>query len=69
MPYKFRDIQKRLLLLGYEIIRQKGSHVIFRREKHIISIPKHGSKDISKGLENQLIKTLELSAEEFRNLK
>ena len=68
MPFKFRDYKKRLEFLDYEIVRQNGSHVIFKKGKHMISLPFHGGKDISPGLEKSVLKKLNLDAEKFRNL-
>ena len=71
MPYSFREIKKRLIKLGYFIARQSGgSHVIFKKAGHkTISLPNHGGKDISKGVEMQIIKTLKLNPDTFRNIK
>ena len=69
MPFKYREIEKRLSKLNYRIVRQRGSHVIFTDGKNTFSVPNHGSRDISLGVEKQLLKILGLSAEEFRNIK
>ncbi|NOQ64087.1 MAG: addiction module toxin, HicA family [Methyloprofundus sp.] len=54
---------------GYQIVRQKGSHVIFSDGKNTFPVPNHGSKDISLGVEKQLLKILDLTITEFRNIK
>ncbi len=69
MPFKYREIEKRLKKIGYRIVRQKGSHVIFSDEKNTFPVPNHGSKDISPGVERQLLIILNLTLEEFRNIK
>ncbi len=69
MPFKYRDIRRRLKLLGYKIVRQKGSHVIFSDGKNTFPVPNHGSKDISPGVERQILRILDLSLIEFRNIK
>ena len=69
MPFKYEDMKKRLLRLGYKIVRQKGSHVIFSNGKITFPVPKHGSNDISVGVEKQILKILELSLDEFRGIK
>ena len=53
MPLKYREIEKRLLKTGYRIVRQKGSHVIFSNGKDTFPVPKHGSRDISPGVERR----------------
>jgi len=55
--------------MGYKIVRQKGSHVIFSDGKNTFPVPKHSSKDISPGVERQLLKILDLTIAEFRSVK
>ena len=55
--------------MGYKVVRQKGSHVIFSDGKNTFPVPNHGSKDISPGVERQLHKILRISINEFRNIK
>ena len=50
-------------------MRQKGSHVIFSNGKNTFPVPKHGSKDVSPGVEKQVLKILELTLGEFRKIK
>ncbi len=51
--------------LGWEVVRQKGSHIIMTREGHIatLSIPKH--KEVARGTLRGLINRAGLSVEEF----
>ena len=69
MPYKFREIKKRLEICGFRILRQKGSHVYFSNGKKAISVPHHGNQDISVGVESEIIKAVKLTSKQFRNLK
>ena len=69
MPFKYREIESKLTKIGYKIVRQKGSHVIFSDGNNIFPVPNHGSKDISPGVERQILKILGLTASEFRNIK
>jgi predicted RNA binding protein YcfA (HicA-like mRNA interferase family) len=69
MPFKYKEIERRLLKMGYSIVRQKGSHVIFSDGKNTFPVPDHGSKDISPGIEKQVLKILGMSVDEFRNIK
>ena len=68
MPYNFKEIKKRLLQLGYEIVRQNGSHVIFCKWNSIFPVPNHPWKDISIWVENKIIKNIGISKGEFKNL-
>lgn len=54
--------------MGYRVVRQKGSHVIFSDEKNTFPVPNHGSKDISSGVERQLLKILSMSVDEFKKI-
>lgn len=69
MPFKYREFERKLTKLGYRVVRQKGSHVIFSDGKNTFPVPHHGSKDISHGVEKQLLKILDLTSSEFRNIK
>jgi predicted RNA binding protein YcfA (HicA-like mRNA interferase family) len=56
---KASDFVKLIEKQGWVFEREgKGSHIIYKHknEKHIISVPFHGSKDIPKGLLNKLKK-------------
>ncbi len=68
MPYKFKDITKRLNKLGYQIVRQKGSHVIFSNGRVTIPVPKHGGRDISSGVERKIISVISMTKEEFKDV-
>jgi predicted RNA binding protein YcfA (HicA-like mRNA interferase family) len=62
-------LRKKLSKLGYRIVRQKGSHVIFSNGKNTFPIPNHGAKDISPRVEKHLLKILDLTIDEFRKIK
>ncbi|NTV93592.1 MAG: type II toxin-antitoxin system HicA family toxin, partial [Chlorobiaceae bacterium] len=64
-----KEIERRLLKMGYTIVRQKGSHVIFSDGKNTFPVPDHGSKDISPGVEKQVLKILGMSVDEFRSIR
>jgi len=53
--------------LGFRLIRQSGSHAIYRHpDGRWLTIPMH-SGDLGKGLLRKLIKDLDLTVEEFNN--
>ena len=63
----FRVLIKKVKQLGFEAVRQKGSHIRFiHPDGRKTTIPDHGSKDVPHGL---LIKTirydLEMDLEDF----
>ena len=69
MPFKYREIERNLKKMGFQVVRQKGSHVIFSNGRDTFPVPKHGSNGISPGVERQLLKILSMTREEFRNIK
>jgi len=65
-PLKAREVIKGLQALGFERIRQKGSHAIFHHEDCRRSpIPIHPAKTISPYLLSDILKQLEIEEDEF----
>ncbi len=65
------ELIKILLVLGFELKRQKGSHKFFQHQDgRTTVIPDHGSEQIDRGLLNKIIKhDITISIEEFLKLK
>lgn len=55
---------------GWQIARQKGSHVILQKEGHdaVLSIPRHAGKTVKRGTLRGLIKDTGLTVDEFLEL-
>jgi len=69
LNYKYVDIKKKLLKLGFSLKRQaKGSHEIWLKDDVIVVLPHHAWKNISKWVVKSIIKSLWLTYEEFRKL-
>ena len=65
-PLKAREVIKGLQALGFERIRQKGSHAIFHHEDcRRAPIPIHPAKTISPYLLSDILKQLEIEEDEF----
>jgi predicted RNA binding protein YcfA (HicA-like mRNA interferase family) len=63
---KLREIVKGLNTLGFERVRQKGSHAIFHHEDcRRASVPLHPSKSFSPYLLSDILKQLEIGGDEF----
>ena len=63
---KARDIMRVLHLLGFEQIRQKGSHVFFQHpDGRTTLVPRHDGEDIGRGLLRQILREIEITPEEF----
>ena len=61
------ELSKILKQIGFEFIRQKGSHMFFKHpDGRITTIPNHPGEEIGKGLLNKIIKKdLQISKEKF----
>ena len=57
MPLSGKEMLRRYEKAGWEILRQKGSHVQVAKAELRETIPMH--KELSKGLEKYLLKRLE----------
>ena len=63
---KVREVVKGLRAMGYERIRQKGSHAIFHHQDcRRAPIPIHPAKTISPYLLSDILKQLKIDEEEF----
>lgn len=63
---KARDVMRVLRLLGFEKVRQSGSHIFFQhRDGRTTLIPKHGGEDIGRGLLRQILREIEMTPEDF----
>lgn len=67
-----REVIKILQHFGFEVIRQKGSHVVLKNDatgKRIV-LPNHPSRTVKKPLLQKIIeKEAEMKVEEFLNLR
>lgn len=59
---KYREAKKILERNGYVLVRSKGSHMQFKNCKGVtVTVPNHGSKDLSIGVLKSLEKSTGLS--------
>lgn len=55
--------------IGFQIVRQKGSHVRMKHEDNrVVTIPVHGNKSLGKGLLRKILRDAELTVEQFREI-
>ena len=67
---KPREIAKILKKLGFEMVRQKGSHQQFRHvDGRATTVPDHKGRDISPLLLRQICKDIGLTTDEFLRSK
>ncbi len=62
----YRILEKVLLNLGFQPVRQKGSHVFFKHpDGRRTSAPKHPGKDIARPLLREILREIELTPDQF----
>ena len=55
--------------LGFEPIRQKGSHIFYRHpDGRITVVPVHYGEDLGRGLLRKIMRDIEISRDEFLEL-
>ena len=63
------EVIKILEKVGFQVIRQKGSHVRMKHEDgRVVTIPVHAGKTIGIGLLGKILRDAELTREEFIEL-
>lgn len=67
---KPREIVNKLESIGFKEVRQRGSHKQYRHpDGRCTTLPFHTGRDISPILLRQIIKYIELTIEEFLQIK
>ena len=68
-PLPAKKIVKALEKLGFEQVRQKGSHLFMRHpDGRITVVPIHPQESIGKGLINKILKDAKVSRDEWTEL-
>ena len=63
---KHRILEKVLLNMGFELIRQKGSHVFYRHpDGRTTTVPKHQGRDLARPLIREILREIEISIDDF----
>jgi len=65
-PVKYRKLAKILKELGFEAIRQKGSHVFFKHsDGRVTTVAKHPRQDIAVGMLRAIIRDIHIEPSQF----
>lgn len=59
---KTTEFHKLVRVNGWKVLRQTGSHIIYRKGSMTYPVPYHGAKELGKGLENKMIKDMGLKS-------
>jgi predicted RNA binding protein YcfA (HicA-like mRNA interferase family) len=69
MPAKARDLQKAAKKLGFQMVRQKGSHARWKHpDGRATTIPIHGNSEIGRWLFYEILKQLGIREDDFCKL-
>jgi predicted RNA binding protein YcfA (HicA-like mRNA interferase family) len=70
MPAKAKDLMKVAGKLGFQKVRQKGSHAIWKHpDGRMTAIPVHGNSEIGGNLLHVILKQLGISEDDFKRLR
>ena len=65
----FKTMDKILRRLGFDAVRQKGSHVFYRHaDGRTTTFPNHGNRDIARPLIREILREISVSPDEFVKL-
>lgn len=60
------EVCRRLEQLGFEVVRQRGSHIQYRhKDGRCTTVPMHKGRDISPALLRQIVKDINMTTSEF----
>ena len=63
----FETMDRLLRKLGFELVRQKGSHVFYRHpDGRTTTLPSHASRDLARPLVREILRETEITVEQFR---
>ena len=61
-----KRMEKLLLLLGFEKIRQKGSHVFYKHpDERITTVPYHKGRILARPLIREILREIEVSVDDY----
>lgn len=65
---KAKVMIKFLMALGFEQVRQKGSHKFFRHpDGRTTTVPDHQGEDLGRGITSKILKDAEVTSDDFMN--
>lgn len=65
----FKIMDRILRELGFERVRQKGSHVFYRHpDGRTTTVPDHAGRDLARPLIREILREIEISPDEFNQL-
>ncbi|HXF69147.1 MAG TPA: type II toxin-antitoxin system HicA family toxin [Thermoflexus sp.] len=66
---KAHEVIRALEKTGFQVVRQKGSHVRLRHpDGRVVTVPVHPNQDLGRGLLRKILRDAELTPEDFAKL-
>lgn len=63
-----KTMERLLLRLGFQKIRQKGSHVFYRHpDGRVTTIPHHKAKVLARPLIREILREIEITIDDYNN--
>ena len=63
-----KKMEKLLLRLGFEKVRQKGSHAFYRHpDNRVTTVPHHKAKILARPLIREILREIEITVEDYNN--
>ncbi len=64
-----RQMEQLLLALGFERVRQRGSHVFYRHpDGRTTTVPHHEGRDLARPLIREILHDIEISGEDYARI-
>lgn len=62
-----KTMERVLLALGFQAVRQKGSHVFYRHlDGRTTTVPHHPGRDLARPLIREILREIEMNPEQFQ---
>jgi len=62
----FKTMEKLLKKLGFEPVRQKGSHIFYRHpDGRTTTLPNHPGRDLARPIIREILREIELTKEQY----
>lgn len=62
----FKTMEKVLLSLGFQFVRQEGSHLFYRHpDGRSTTVPNHPARDLARPLIREILREINMSPDEF----
>jgi len=68
-PTPAKKVIKLLSKIGFEVVRQRGSHVIMKHsDRRVTVVPVHPGEDLGRGMLSKIVRDSKITREQFLKL-